>query len=297
MTTPQDLLSPEISPADEVEPSQELADVAAGEVAPQKLTIASIAGLRITKPTVDVFINALIYGDPGGKTRFAGSASLVPEMCPVLLLDFEGGTLSLATDMPDVELWPDRESGERPDWAAMVKLYNWLYDKNPYKTIIVDSVTEVQKFCMGQVMREVVAKNSERDPDVPSVREWGKSGEQLRRLVRGLRDLHCNTIYTALRNDEKDDNGKIIKTYPGLPGQLKGEVSGYVDLVGYMYQKEVVRGGERSNQTLLLTQGTEKQIAKDRSGQLPPIMVAPTMQQVYDSIHGKRETENASESV
>lgn len=291
-----------INPADLVDPVEltpEEASVLEDEIPPEVveankgiLTAETIAGMRIGRPNKSTFLNILVYGDPGvGKTRFAGSASLVEELCPVLVLDFEGGTLSLAEDYPDVHVWPDREEGEVPDWKAMVEMYTWLYDKNPYRTIVIDSLTEIQKFCMKVVMAEMKAKpeNANRDPEVGSFKEWNKQLERLRSLVRGLRDLpQTTTIWTALRHDDKDKEGNLIKTYPALPGQLKGEVAGYVDEVFYMYQKEFAEGPEKTMKTFALTQATERQVAKDRSGKLPPVMEAPTMVEVFELITGKR---------
>jgi hypothetical protein len=248
---------------------------------PEVLTLDTIAGLRINSPTIDQYVNLLVYGEPGvGKTRLAGSACVVPEMAPVLLLDFEGGTLSLARDYGAVNVVRVQS------WQKVADLYNQLYDKNPFKTIVLDSLSETQKFAMGQIMQDVLAKDSSRDPDVPSVREWGKSSEQIRRLVRALRDLPCNTIFTALTSEDKDERTGTMKTRPGLPGKLKGEIAGFVDIVLYLYKKEIRAQGEITVHTLGLTEGTERQVAKDRSGTLPTLMQAPTMKDIYDYIQG-----------
>lgn len=245
------------------------------------LTPDTIAGLRIVSPEAYEWIKLLVYGEPGvGKTRFAGSAVLVPEMQPVLVLDFEGGTLSLQ-DMSDINIV------RLTSWEKVDRLYGSLYDKNPYKTIVVDSLSELQKFSMSEIMRQVVQKDSERDPDIASLREWGKSSEQVRRFVRAFRDLQCNVIFTALNSEDRDERTNTIKSRPGLPGKLKGEVSGYVDIVLYMYRKEIRVDGNRKIQTLVLTQGTERQQAKDRSGKLPELLEAPTMQDVYNYIRGR----------
>jgi hypothetical protein len=250
---------------------------------PEKLTERTIGGLRIAKPTTTGFINMLIYGFSGvGKTRLSGSSVKVPDLSPVLFWDFEGGTLSLASDYGECDV------ARLTSWKAVDKLYGDLYNRNPYKTLVVDSLTETHKFSMGEVMRDVVLKNSERDLDVASLREWGKVGEQIRRLVRALRDLPCNTIFTCLAKDETNDSGAVIKTHPALPGQLKGEIAGYVDIVGYLYKKEVRLAGNTEVKTLLLTQGTERQIAKDRSGRLPALIESPTMQDIYDYIRGEK---------
>jgi hypothetical protein len=238
--------------------------------------------MRISKPNEFEYLNMLVYGEPGvGKTRLAGSSVLVPEMQPVLMLDFEGGTLSLAGDMREIDVV------RLQSWEKVDRLYGSLYDKNPYKTVIIDSLSECQKFSMSEIMRAVVSKDSERDPDVASLREWGKNGEQIRRLVRAFRDLPCHTIYTALVSEDRDERTNTWKIRPGLPGKLKGEVGGYVDIVLYMYKKEVRNNNkEREVKTLVLTQGTERNVAKDRSGRLPEILEQPTMADIYGKVHG-----------
>lgn len=267
--------------------TQSTGDVPTVTEVPKVLTKDTIAGLQISKPDAGAFINMLIYGEPGvGKTRLAGSASLVEAMSPVAIIDFEGGTLSLAHSYPDVDVIRSKS------WLDVDRLYGSLYDNNPYKTIILDSLTEIQKFAMGEIMKAVVKKDEARDPDVASLREWGKSGEQIRRFVRGFRDLPCNTIFTALDMDDRDERSGLTKTKPSLPGKLKGEVAGFVDIVVYMYKKEVRDGQDRYMKVLALTEGTEKAVAKDRSGKLPTVMEAPTMQDIYEYMNGKRDKNN-----
>jgi hypothetical protein len=199
------------------------------------------------------------------------------------MLDFEGGTLSLAGDMRDVDII------RVTSWLSVDRLYGSLYDKNPYKTVIVDSLTELQKFSMAEIMKAVVLKDSERDPDIASLREWGKTGEQVRRFVRAFRDLPCNTIFTALVSEDRDERTNTIKLRPSLPGKLKGEVAGFVDIVLYMYKKEVLSGKDRELKTLVLTNGTERQVAKDRSGTLPTLMEQPAMKDIYTYVKGEQE--------
>jgi hypothetical protein len=248
------------------------------------LTSKTIGGLRVGNPGETAWINLLVYGEPGvGKTRLAGSSSLVPEMCPVLLLDFEGGTLSLAGDMRDIDV-------VRPTSPEEIgNVYEVLFDDNPYRTVIVDSLSELQKFLMKSLMRDVVRKDPERDADIAGLREWGKNSEQVRTFVRAFRDLPCNVVFTALAEESKDEHSGITKTRPALPGKLKSEVAGYVDIVLYMYSKTftVQDSKERETKTLVLAHGQERQMAKDRTFTLPEVMEAPTM----TTINGYRKAQ------
>lgn len=249
------------------------------DMPPTELTPEKLGGLEVVDVVSAVtYINMLVYGEPGvGKSVFAGSASAVEEMSPVLFIDIEGGTLSVA------KLFPGCKVVRIKKWGDMQKVYDALYRGNtPYKTVVLDSLTEIQKFSMAQIMEQVVAEDGDRDPEVPSVREWGKNGEQTRRLVRGFRDLPMNVVFTCLADYDRDKQGNVTKTRPSLSGKLKGEVAGFVDIVAYMYKKTV---GDNT-QRLLLTSGTDKFVAKDRSTCLKPILQEPSMADIFAAVHG-----------
>ena len=241
------------------------------------LTKDTLGGLEVTTVSESPeFINLLVYGNPGvGKTVLAGSADAVPELRPVLILDVEGGTFSIRERYPDVDVvrvqtWPD-----------MQKVYDALYKmEHDYQTVVLDSLTEIQKFSMYRIMASVLKEHPDRDPEVPSIREWGKNIEQIRRLVRAFRDLPMNVVFTALAATDKDNKTGLVTTRPSLSGKLAMEVGGFVDILLYMYIKRV----DDDNQRLLLSAGTEGQIAKDRSDNLPPVIINPDMQTVYDHI-------------
>lgn len=245
----------------------------------EALTTKTLGGLKVETVSEKIaHINFLVYGESGvGKTVLAGSSSEVKEMSPVLFIDVEGGTFSLrenysGVDVVRVETWTD-----------MQKVYEGLASGELlYKTVVLDSLTEIQKFSMNLIMSALVKEDPSRDLDVPGMREWGKNIEQVRRLVRGFRDLPMNTIFTALSSTARDARTGIDKTRPGLSGKLSGEVAGFVDIVGYLYIK--VLDGQVNR--LLLTTSTDTQIAKDRSAKLPPVVEEPTMTKLYKLIYG-----------
>ena len=228
-------------------------------------------------------MNILIYGDPGvGKTVLAGSASKAPGMGPVLLIDIEGGTLSLKKDYPQVDIV------RLGSWKDIDKVYRDLKKGNhTYRTIVLDSITEMQKFSMLELMAEVVREDSDRDPEVPSIREWGKNIEQTRRIVRKFRDLPTNVIFTAHAMYDKDDKRNRTRILPSLSGKLANEIAGFVDIVGYLYVK--VRNKEETR--VLLTGGTEDTVAKDRTDLLPKHVTEPTMEQLMAYFTGEKNAQ------
>lgn len=243
------------------------------------LTKTTLAGL----PVVPVqerssYFNILIYGDSGtGKTTLAGSADEVPSMRPVLFIDIEGGTESLRHSYPQVD------TVRVTTWKEMQEVYNALYQGgHGYQTVVLDSLTEIQKFNMYNIMNDLAQKRPDLDPDVPGMREWGKNLEQIRRMVRGFRDLDMHTIFTALNKTDKDQKTGLTTMKPSLSGKMADEVAAFLDIVVYYYVKQIGDGSEAEFKRLLLTQKTDTQVAKDRSGKLPMIIESPTMSEIYD---------------
>jgi phage nucleotide-binding protein len=247
----------------------------------------SLGGLKITKAeSRSPYINMMVYGDYGiGKTVLAASAAAVEGMNPVLVLDYEGGTESLRRTYPNVDVL------RITDWDQMQRVYDELHRTgcSGYKTIILDSLTEIQKFSMYAIMEkrvvDALAKGDEADPDVPGMREWGKNVEQTRKFVRAFRDLPCHTIFTALSKDDKDPKTGKRKTLPSLSGKVAQEVPAFLDVVCYYYIKRV----DDEEQRLLLCNATEGNTAKDRTGKLPMVMEAPTMAKIFQAILGEPE--------
>lgn len=243
-----------------------------------QLTKRNIGGLEVA-PVQErsSWYNMLIYGDSGtGKTTLAGSADAVPAMRPVLVVDIEGGTESLKHSYPNVEVVRVKS------WKEMQVVYDALYDgDHDYKTVILDSLTEIQKFNMNDIMSQVIQKRPDLDPDVPSMREWGKNLEQIRKFVRGFRDLEIHTIFTALAKTEKNEKTGIRTTKPSLSGKMADEIAAFLDVVGYYYVKQIGSDDAAEFKRLLLTQKTDEYVAKDRTGRLPMVVESPTMADIH----------------
>lgn len=248
------------------------------------MSLTAIAGLPVRKVSESpLHVNMLIYGESGaGKTTLAGSSDEVPEMRKVLIIDIEGGVLSLKTRYPNIE------SVRVKSWDDMQKVYDELYQTNHgYNTIVIDSLTEVQKMSMDEVMRKLVAQYEDRDPDVPGIREWNINIEQTRKFVRAFRDLPVTTIFTALAKSEQNKRTGHTRTKPSLSGKVSDEVAGFLDIVSYLYTKEV--DGEQ--QRLLLCGATQDTVAKDRTDKLGQVIIKPSMAEIWKAIRETSEND------
>lgn len=252
------------------------------------MSLNAIADLPVTRVSEQPFhVNMMIYGESGvGKTTLSGSSDAVPEMRKVLVLDIEGGLLSLKAAYPNVDAVRIRS------WVDMQSVYDALYaGGHGYNTIIVDSLTEAQKMSMDEVMRKLIKEHEERDADVPGIREWGINIEQTRKFVRALRDLPLNTVFTALSKTDKNARTGASKTKPSLSGKVADEVAGFLDIVAYLYTKEVE--GEQTR--MLLCGATQDNVAKDRTGRLEQVLQKPTMSDIWNTIKGLNTNDATTE--
>lgn len=252
-------------------------------VAPPKTTADLKTQLGIASPQEIVpYLNLLIYGEPGvGKTLLASTAEDHLLTGPVLHLDIEGGLVT-------VRKKKNYQAIRVRSIAKIIEVHDMVESLSakgecPWKTVILDNISELQKLDLRTVMLE--AKEKARDPDkvdldVPSQREWGKSGERMRRIIRAYRDLPVHTIAVAWMGSEHDDSTGIVSYYPLMPGKLRGEVPGYFDIVGRLTavskQGDVVRS--------LQVAGTNRVVAKDRTDSLGGLVEEPTISKIWDII-------------
>ena len=212
-------------------------------------------------------LKMLVYGDPGvGKTILSGSA---PD---ALFINIEGGTLSLRNmgvnvDAIDIEKFSD-----------INEIYQFLRSgQHPYKSVIIDSLTELQKKAMDKILEDEYVKNpTKRDPDVALLADFGKNTEQLRRVIRNFRDLSMNVIFTALPRETKDSISGEVKVGPSITPKLAEDVVGYLDVIAYM----TTRTKDNETSRFIMFQPTGQYLAKDRSSRLPAFMKNPVFSDI-----------------
>lgn len=234
---------------------------------PTQAAIVKAPAFRLQSPVRRTKkMKVLVYGQYGsGKTTFAASAGDIEEMNDVILLDAESGDTSLE-DRPDlttVRISNYRQFArvheflrlhcryrDAEDTAKLCELeerfrnagieeddpeYYVVNEDNVkrFNTVIIDTLTEVQKYCMYQLLGVSVGEYAlDMEPTSPEWDEWGKSAEMIRLLVRSFRDLPMHVIFVA--SEAEKEVGKVTLRRPNLPGKLASEVQGFVDAVGYL---------------------------------------------------------------
>lgn len=210
------------------------------------------------------YIKLLIYGDYGtGKTTLAASSVDVEHMGDVLFVDAESGQMTL-DDNPRI-IASDKIMRIKPtnfhmvaeiqeflkahcvardakDTMKLKKLESRVTgvavedidEPKQYRTVIIDSITEINEFCIYQLLGlQTDMKLDVDDMEVAGWPEFRKNNQMMQLLFRAYRDLPMNVIMVSSAKYTQDEMKR--KHYaPNITGQLAGQIQGFVDVVGYL---------------------------------------------------------------
>ena len=262
-------------------------------------------GFKIAFPTEEKkYIKMLIYGDYGtGKTFFCGTAQDVKEMRNVLNIDAEGGNKVLANrgDIPSIRVKKFSELSAIFEYlrahclfrdtnnTEMLKASEAYFRgvdvkeiKKPriYNTVMVDSISEVARYCMYDLLGIDIDKVKLDDQLAqPEYKEWNSLMEKIRLLIRKFRDLPMHTFFVASRQWDKDEQNRQLFT-PNVQGKLANEIQGFMDHVGY-YTLEKNEANE-VHRFLILQPGRTYQ-AKNRFSKFTGVYIQdPIMEDIYE---------------
>lgn len=223
--------------------------------------------------TRERWLKMLVYGRHGaGKTDLAGSSVDVESMRGVVMVDAESGDMTLA----------DSDRIKNKDLISHIRVTNWkqvakvqeylkahctLRDRGDkeglkrlqaqvtgedpkdinepmiFNTVIVDSLTEVETYCLYGIMSVDTAKVIEGEMEVAGWGEFRKNNEMVKLLVRAFRDLPMHVIFVCAESYNQDELKKFHYT-PSLTGKLSSQVQGFVDIVGWLTIGLPVEGKE-----------------------------------------------------
>ena len=180
---------------------------------------------------VERSLTIMVYGESKvGKSSFAVTAPY-----PRLMLDVEGGHRFLPIN---VKYW-DPLTEEPPvadgtwdtvvvkvnDYDVVMKAFQWLQSgKHQFKSLIIDSISELQVKCMDNIAGTEQMK----------MQQWGELLRHMGALLRDLRDLTMHptqpleaVVLTAMARKGQDG---VYRPY--LQGQLAIQAPYFYDILG-----------------------------------------------------------------
>lgn len=139
---------------------------------------------------------------------------------------------------------------EANDVTSLIKLQNAYFktDINEigelflFEAVIIDSLTEVQKYCVYKLMGLDMDSKLDEVPDYMQMRDWGSALEMILLMVRNFRALPMHKIFIVQLAEDQDEKKKRFFT-PALQGQAKASILGFFDFVGYYKIEQITETG------------------------------------------------------
>lgn len=188
-----------------------------------------------------------IYGPAGvGKSTLAAQAVHSQWAGKVGVIDAEGGARAYG-DRPDIDVISVRDSDDKHDSGMGYKVVDQVLDDlvarrlvpqdaDKYGTIIVDNCSEINAFCMYDVLRTVPRNIS--DNDRPDQKDWNTTTSRMLLLFRRWRDFAqesgTNVIFICWDRAQDDKVTGIAKKDVAFNPALSNQMPGLVDAIGYL---------------------------------------------------------------
>jgi hypothetical protein len=222
----------------------------------------------------------------------------------MLLLDIrDRGTDSIA-DVKGIDVL------EIEDLADLEDLF---YDvlkpgKHKYKTVVFDTVTELQKLVMKDV---VLGKNKNKKIDESRIGDWGSMAKRdwgdvaaiMNKWIGDFRDLPMEVVFLAqervknVDDEEGEDNQLVPEVGPMVMPSIASTLNAAVNVIGNafirMKKKNVVKGAKKTvkeEPTYCLRVGPNPiyttKLRKPRSAEAPAYIEDPTYEDIRDLVKG-----------
>lgn len=232
------------------------------------------------------YLKAIIYGNYGvGKTTLCASACYTPQMNNVVMINAESGDLSVEDheNLDAITVQDFRRLGQIVEFLKqhcrardagnieeLRKMEAHLRGCEPedietprqYKTVIVDSLSELEAYCFNQLLGVTDSTRLDAEPQSAEFKEYKQNHTMMLRVVRAFRDLDMHVIFTCGESYTQDETKKFKYTLD-LTGKLSKKVQGFFDMVGYYVQAQS-SDGKTSRRLYVSPSATGRYDAKHR---------------------------------
>ncbi len=236
-------------------------------------------------------MSCIIYGPTGaGKTTLCASALLVSEMCPILYMDVEGGIASVKELFKEhwdsMQVWS--MDGEDDVEVMEVGMFS---PKTPFKTVVIDSLTEFHA-----VLMEIALLDAHRGGSTPQIQDYGTVSARMLSFLRRVRkESRVHFLTTASESFTEDQMSNALHTEPDIVGQLTQRVPRFFDLVGHITARITAAkdGGVKKDVRSLQVQpfGRIRAKTRTRKGLLGAVVTDPVMQTIWDAMYPSDQSE------
>lgn len=114
------------------------------------------------------------------------------------------------------------------DWDTVMRVYQWMISYQlPFISVVVDSVTEIQRRC----------KQNLKGTDAMKIQDWGTLLVLMDNVIRGFRDLtlipwsNVRCVVFVAETKQRDDS----MWAPHMQGAIATSMPYWVDVIGYLY--------------------------------------------------------------
>lgn len=212
------------------------------------------------------YLKCLICGDPGaGKTRSSSTwpnpliASVNANLMSVADRQVPYAPITSSADLLQLRHMLDNPAERRAELVG-----------RPVDTLIVDTIDHFQQILAAERRRD-------EKKDTLAGADWGWLGDEMRSIVRGLRNLPLHVVLLCHLKVTEDQETNRVMVRPSLQGAMGDEIAGYVDVAlafKAVTTLEVSPDGQSSQRKVHRYAQTypDPQLAwvRDNSGNLPP---------------------------